>query len=492
MNLRKGTWKVAEAQRDRAVFSRALPQWGLEITKTYRLVKVPEQSADDPDFPAYHVEFEIGIRNTGGQVRHVAYRLDGPNGLPREGWWYASKVSRNWGGAGLRDFVVMFQEGTPAMVSPMKIAQSKSLEHWSENAEHPLDFIGVDAQYFSAVLIPQRKTPGEVWFDDLAPIRVGTADPGLQFGLEKGQLLNLANVSCRLASVAAAIEPKVALTHRFELFAGPKRKGLLENERYHLGELLYYGWPIFAFFAVPLTKILHVFYAVTYNYGLAIILLTFLVRGCMFPISRKQVLSSIKMQAIQPELKKINEKYKNNVEARTKAMQELYKKHNFNPLSGCLVVFIQMPIFIGLVAIDDGRRRARGAPLLSGAVRWCSNLSAPDMLFDWSQWMPAWFNAGVGMFALGPYFNLLPLLTVGLMIWQQKVLTPPPTDDQAVMMQKMMKYMMIFMGLMFFKVASGLCIYIIVSSLWSMVERRFLPKASPPAAATASRSRPRK
>ena len=144
------------------------------------------------------------------------------------------------------------------------------------------------------------------------------------------------------------IEPKAALTHRYKLFAGPKRKGLLENEQYHLGGLLYYGWPIFAFFAVPLTMFLHGFYAVTYNYGLAIILLTFLVRGCMFPISRKQALSSIKMQTIQPELKKINEKYKNNVEARTKAMQDLYKKHNFNPLSGCLVVFIQMPIFIGL------------------------------------------------------------------------------------------------------------------------------------------------
>ena len=93
------------------------------------------------------------------------------------------------------------------------------------------------------------------------------------------------------------------------------------------------------------------------------------------------------------------------------------------------------------------------------------------------------------MFALGPYFNLLPLLTVVLMIWQQKVLTPPPTDEQAIMMQKMMKYMMVFMGLMFFKVASGLCIYIVVSSLWSMIERRFLPKAAV-AAPAASCPRP--
>ena len=156
----------------------------------------------------------------------------------------------------------------------------------------------------------------------------------------------------------------------------------------------------------------------------------------------------------------------------------MYKKHNFNPLSGCLVVFIQMPIFIGLYRVLMVDVELRAAPLISEAVRWCSNLSAPDMLFCWKPWMPDWFNAGVGMFALGPYFNLLPLLTVVLMIWQQKVLTPPPTDEQAIMMQKMMKYMMVFMGLMFFKVASGLCIYIVISSLWSMVERRFLPKAA--------------
>ncbi len=91
-----------------AQFRRALPEKGLEITKTYRLVQVPEESLKDANFPAYHLEFEIEIRNIGGKAHKVAYRLDGPNGLPTEGKWYASKVSRNWGGAGLRDFIVSF------------------------------------------------------------------------------------------------------------------------------------------------------------------------------------------------------------------------------------------------------------------------------------------------------------------------------------------------------------------------------------------------
>src|SRR5262249_31353476 len=85
---------------------------------------------------------------------------------------------------------------------------------------------------------------------------------------------------------------------------------------------------------------------------------------------------------------------------------------------------------------------------------------------------------------LGPYFNLLPVVAVALMIVQQKYLTPPPTDEQQEMQQKMMKYMMIFFGLMFYKVAAGLCIYFIVRSLWGLAERKLLPKAKPATAST--------
>jgi YidC/Oxa1 family membrane protein insertase len=231
--------------------------------------------------------------------------------------------------------------------------------------------------------------------------------------------------------------------------------------------------------AVPLTVILHGLYYVVGNYGLAIILLTVLVRGCMFPLSLKQVAGAQKMQQLQPEIKKIQEKHKNNAEARTKAQQELFRKHDYNPLSGCLPIFIQMPVFIGLYRSLMVAIELRDAPLISNSIRWCSNLAAPDMLFDWHSYMPDFVNNGVGIFGLGPYFNLLPILTIGLFIWQQKMFMPPAADEQAAMQQKVMQYMMIFMGLMFFKVASGLCIYFIASSLWGLAERRFLPKTAP-------------
>ena len=92
--------------------------------------------------------------------------------------------------------------------------------------------------------------------------------------------------------------------------------------------------------------------------------------------------------------------------------------------------------------------------------------------------MPDFISHGTGFFGLGPYLNILPLVTIGLFIWQQKMFMPPPADEQAAMQQKMMQYMMIFMGVMFFKVASGLCVYFIASSLWGIAERKLLPKTS--------------
>jgi YidC/Oxa1 family membrane protein insertase len=104
------------------------------------------------------------------------------------------------------------------------------------------------------------------------------------------------------------------------------------------------------------------------------------------------------------------------------------------------------------------------------------------MLFDWSGFMPELITSGVGMFGLGPYFNLLPIITIFLFIWQQKMFMPPAMDEQQAMQQKMMKYMMVFFGILFFKVAAGLCLYFIATSLWSVAERKLLPKteAAPP------------
>jgi len=212
-------------------------------------------------------------------------------------------------------------------------------------------------------------------------------------------------------------------------------------------------------------------------------LLTLLVRVLMHPISRKQAKTSMKMQALMPEMKKLQELHKGDRAELGKAQMELYRKHGVHPLGSCWIVFLQMPVFMGLYFCLQESIHFRLSSFL-----WIENLAAPDMLIWWSENIPVISKPeNMGSFLyLGPYFNLLPIVAVTLTMLTQKYLMPPPADEQAQMTQKMMKYMMIFMGLMFYKVAAGLCIYFIISSAWGLAERKLLPKAKPAGSAPAA------
>lgn len=460
VTLRNGNWEIAEHADDRVVFRRTVGAYGLELTKTYKLEKLAADAAADPDAPAYHLTLAIGLRNVGDKAREVAYQFDGPTGLPTEGYWYANKVGFNWSAAGLRDLVVSFDHADPKMIECPTIGEDKFGPAWQGQT---VTYIGVDAQYFAAMILPQNESPKDLWFAQSQPLRVGKNNT---------EWPRLTNISCRLVTRERKLEPGASLTHEYKLFAGPKKPALLD--KYGLGSVVYYGW--FGWIAIPMLQLLHGFYAIFRNYGIAIVLLTIVVRLAMFPLSRKQALGAQTMAKIQPELKKLQEKYKNNLEARSKAQQELFRKYNYHPLSGCLPVFIQLPIFVALYKALMVDVELRQAPLISQSVNWCWNLAAPDMLFSWYSFMPTFITESPGMFGLGPYFNILPLVTIALFLWQQQKMLPPPTDEQSAMQQKIMKFMMVFMGIMFYKVAAGLCIYFIASSLWGMGERKFLPK----------------
>jgi len=200
--------------------------------------------------------------------------------------------------------------------------------------------------------------------------------------------------------------------------------------------------------------------------------------SCMLPISLKQARSAAKMQELAPEMQRVKDKFPDDPMKQHAAVQELYKKHNFNPFGGCLLVFFQLPIFIGLYRCLSVDIDLRDASLLPG-IAWASNLAGPDKLFYWKDWMLA-FIADEADGWLGPFFNVLPLITVALFLVQQKMFTPPATDEQTKMQQQMMTYMTVFMGVMFYKVPAGLCLYFITSSLWGICERKLLPKSKPP------------
>jgi YidC/Oxa1 family membrane protein insertase len=464
--LEDGNWTLAAQDETSATFTiEAVP--GLTLVKRYKIAKVPADRIDDPNVPGYHVQVEFEFENTGEGAQTFSYRLDGPTGMPIEGWWWAHKISRSqwFGGAGLRDIVVRFdgnpitQLDCPAIVkgeySPMVQLQGMA-------------FAGVDGQYFAAVLIPERKKLEEPWYESVEAIVATPADlRHPTFG----------NVTTRMTRLPIELAAGAKHADVYRLFLGPKRPHLLaeykaaNDPNYSLADLVYYGLALFGAVARMMLVILHFFYGIVGNYGIAIIMLTVLVRGAMFPLSYKQTKSMARMQALKPEMDKINEQYKTDMQKRSQAMQELYRKHQINPLAGCLPVFLQLPIFMGLYRSLMVDVELRQSPLFSESIRWCSNLAAPDMLWNWSAVMPPFVEN-----FLGPYLNVLPLITVALFLVTQKMSMPEPTNEQAAMQQKMMKYMTVFIGFMFYKVASGLCLYFIASSLWGIAERKLLPK----------------
>jgi YidC/Oxa1 family membrane protein insertase len=487
VHLRTDNWEGKKIGNDTVEFVKQLPKWNLEVVKRYILARIPEDQIADSDPYAYHLILHIEIRNLDKKAHSIAYQQDGATGLPLEGWWYASRITPDWGAVAIRNTALKFEGNSVAIINSLpiaqkdfEIAQAKGKDvpkrddiekPQKENDQLGLQFAGVDAQYFAAVMLPQHVGQFTPWFADIRSVIVGTVPT-------EAALRKKVNSTCRLTSVIKKLEPGDSLKHDYQVFVGPKLPALLEqytasiDKKDDLGGLVYYGW--FGWVARPMVAILGIFHTIVRNYGLAIIMLTVMVRLCMFPLSRKQALATKKMQELQPEMKKINEKYKTNAQERTRATQELWRKHNYNPLGGCLLVFVQLPIFMGLYRSLMVNVQLRGAGLLGEAVRWCSNLAAPDMFMNWTGFMPDMLASKTGW--LGPYLNVLPLITVAFFIWQQKMFMPPATDDNTALQQKIMKYMTLFMGVMFFKVAAGLCLYFIASSMWGIGERKLLPR----------------
>src|SRR5262249_49071021 len=160
--------------------------------------------------------------------------------------------------------------------------------------------------------------------------------------------------------------------------------------------------------------------------------------------------------ALAPEMKKLQEKYGDDKHGLQLAQWDLFKKHGVNPLGSCWILLLQMPIFMGLwYALQESITFRLG----SFPPTWIVNLAAPDMLFYWGKDIPilgpliSSDSAYGSMLYLGPYFNILPIIAIVLMYVQQQMMTPPALDEQQQMNQTMMKFMMIFFGLVFYKVA---------------------------------------
>lgn len=233
----------------------------------------------------------------------------------------------------------------------------------------------------------------------------------------------------------------------YGLYVGPKKLAELRPLGHQLEGSVALGW--FAFIARPLLELMILLNKLTGNYGWSIILLTVGVRLVFYPINKRQALAMKAMQKIQPELKKIQEKFKDDREKLNREVMEVYRRHKVNPLAGCLPMLLQLPVFLGLYNALMQSIELRHAPFLG----WITDLSQPDRLGSLA--IP---------FVHPPGVPVLTILMGASMVIQQKMM--PAAGDPA--QQRMMMLMPVVFTVMFVNFPSGLVLYWFASNVMSI------------------------
>lgn len=236
----------------------------------------------------------------------------------------------------------------------------------------------------------------------------------------------------------------------WSMFVGPKRLHLLEDVGHSLDAAIDLGW--FSAIARPMLEALIFLERYVGNFGVAILLLTLGVRVLFYPVNKRQAHAMKAMQKVQPELKKIQEKYKDDRETLNREMMELYRRHKVNPLSGCLPMVVQIPVFLGLYNALMQAIELRHAPFIG----WMTDLSQPDRLGSLA--IP---------FVSPPGIPVMTLFMGASMVLQQRM--TPSMGDPA--QQKMMMLMPVVFTVMFVNFPSGLVLYWFTNNLLSIAQQ---------------------
>lgn len=263
----------------------------------------------------------------------------------------------------------------------------------------------------------------------------------------------------------------------FHFFAGPLQKNVLENvdtaiaklQNKHSSNFLAVtdssGW--LSFIREPISKlfmiILKFFHSITGSWGFAIIFLTLTLRLIIYPLHQRSIKSTKKLAEINPKLKALQEKYKNDPQTLRMEMALLYRNAGVNPFSSILPLLLQLPFFFGIFDVLRYSFDLRGASFIPG---WIDNLSAPDVIFSWGFHIPL----------LGDGLHILPLICSALMFIQQKLTTPSSDtkktgSNSGPMGGNMGTIMCLFFTVLCYTWPAGLNIYMIVSTGFAVLQQ---------------------
>jgi YidC/Oxa1 family membrane protein insertase len=301
-----------------------------------------------------------------------------------------------------------------------------------------IDWAGIETQYFMSAAIPESLSGN-----------------GLRFHLNGEKNL----VEVRLSRQEQVFQPGGVNVFKYTLFMGPKRMPDLKAIGRNLDKAMDFGY--FDIIAKPCLWLMNFIHdRAIPNYGVCIILLTILFKIIFWPLGTKSYKSMAEMKKLQPLMEEIRKKYKDDKKKMNEEIMGLYRTYKVNPMSGCLPMLVQIPVFIAFYRMLYGAIELRHAPF----ALWINDLSAPDRLFH--------FGFSIPMMA-PPYG--IPVLTIimgATMLLQQK-LSPPPGDPAQA---KMMMMMPIVFTVIFINFPSGLVLYWLVNNILSIAQQYYITK----------------
>jgi YidC/Oxa1 family membrane protein insertase len=408
-DLSRSAYSVEQPDSKTLVFTRE--QGGVRVRKTYLFEE-----------ERYLFRLRLELENGSDRQIRATFRTRWPAALREEnGFKDYSLVTRADGS--------LEQAPVGSGPSMLGLFGGGSLE---ELREYPseVDWAGAQSRYFLAALISD--------FPREAGARFTPLEPGVEAMTE-------------LAFQAVNIPPGQRAERELQVYLGPKIQSRLEEVGAHLDEAILKGWfPSLTRFFIWL---LGATYSVVPNYGVAIIIVTIMVRLLMAPVMARQMKSMKKMGALQPKMKEVQEKYGDDRQKQSEAMMAVYREAGMSPFSamaGCFPMLLQLPVFIGLYYALQGAIELRQEPFML----WITDLSAPEALFT----IPG----------LEVPVRLLPLLMGGSMVLQQKM---TPTSMDPAQARMMLTIMPIMFTLLFYQFASGLVLYWLVSNLLGILQQ---------------------
>jgi YidC/Oxa1 family membrane protein insertase len=263
---------------------------------------------------------------------------------------------------------------------------------------------------------------------------------------------------------AQTLPPGGKWTQNFTFYAGPKEYNRLAKLGQKMGNNLdlVMNFGFWGFFSKFLLLSMNGLHALGLGYGLTIIAITVIIKMLFWPLTNASTRSMKRMQALQPQMKEIAEKYKDDPAKKNQKTMEFMREHKINPLGGCLPMVFQIPVFIGFYSMLRTAIELRGVTFL-----WACDLSRPDTIFY------------LGGFPVNP----LPLIMGATMLWQARLTPPSPGMDPA--QQKMMRYMPLMFIFILYKMSAGLTLYWTVQNLLTVLQTKLTRagdtgKAAPP------------